>query len=75
MKFFKSYLALASASSWPLLDTSSKPPIRCLKELQHTEQTTKQQHEQTSLRFILFRHLESIQPEGGHILHEGAARG
>lgn len=37
-----SYLALASASSWPLLDTSSKPPIRCLKELQKRQKIPKE---------------------------------
>ena len=31
----ETYLALASASSSPLQDTSSRPPMRCLKELQH----------------------------------------
>lgn len=36
------YFALASASSYALLDTSSSPPIKCLKELSKETEWLKQ---------------------------------
>lgn len=47
------YLALASASSYPLLVTSSSPPIRCLNELRtKVQQPLSTQPERYSISFF-----------------------